>query len=658
MKLLRAGIALLLWCLLLGGCYLGTDVETLREKVKSEKKNPDLTGTISITPGGVVTTGTELTAAYSGSETVTYQWYKNGIAISGAIEIAYTPSEAGSYTATVSAAGYTSKTSATVTVTAASSSVITYTVTFNSNGGSNVATQTVNSGGTVTRPENPTRSDYAFDNWYSDWDLTMVYDFSTPVTGNITLRARWNPVYTVTFNSNGGNDIPDQIVEPDGTVTRPENPTRSDYAFDNWYSDWDMTMVYDFSTPVTENIVLYAKWNFSGDIPANSLAGKLSWLQDNAERNTSYTLEVNANESIESHTLSYDGKGNITITLIGVGANRIISLSSNGAMFTVDSGVTLILDNNVTLRGRSSNTDSLVKVNGMLIMNDGATITGNTSSDHGGGVFVGGTFTMSGGEISGNTAAGAGGGVAVYGTFTMSGGTISGNTCYYAGGGVWVSGFGTFTMNGGTISGNTAPNSAGGGVFADSGTFIMNGGKITGNTSAYTGGVMVGTNGGTFTMTDGEISGNTGNGVYVSTVFTMSGGEISGNTGGGVYLGGRYDNDNKWYSGTFTMSGGEISGNTADSYWSSGGSVGGGVYVDWGTFSKTGGTIYGYTAGDSKSNVVKDESGNIVNDRGHAVYAHDGGEVIKRRETTAGPGVDLSFDYNDGSPTWSGGWED
>ena len=116
MKLLRVGIVLLVLCLL-GGCYLGTDVDTLREKVRGDKKNLDLTGTISISPSTGVITGTELTATYSGSETVTYQWYKGGTAIDGATSARYTPAEEGSYTVTVSATGYNSKTSAAVAVT-------------------------------------------------------------------------------------------------------------------------------------------------------------------------------------------------------------------------------------------------------------------------------------------------------------------------------------------------------------------------------------------------------------------------------------------------------------------------------------------------------------------------------------------------------------
>jgi len=77
---------------------------------------PDLPGNVTISPSGEVNAGTELTAAYSGSETVSYQWKRNGTAVPGATSIKYTPTEGGSYTVTLSAAGYNSKTSAAVTV--------------------------------------------------------------------------------------------------------------------------------------------------------------------------------------------------------------------------------------------------------------------------------------------------------------------------------------------------------------------------------------------------------------------------------------------------------------------------------------------------------------------------------------------------------------
>jgi len=92
--------------------------------------DPDLSGTITISPT-TATTGTELTAVYSGSESVSFQWEKDGSAIGTASTTnpnKYTPTAAGSYTVTVSAAGYTSKTSAAVTVTVPQWTAITQSV--------------------------------------------------------------------------------------------------------------------------------------------------------------------------------------------------------------------------------------------------------------------------------------------------------------------------------------------------------------------------------------------------------------------------------------------------------------------------------------------------------------------------------------------------
>jgi len=68
-----------------------------------------LSGTISISPSSGVTVGNQLTAVYSGTETVTYQWSRGGTTVPGATARTYSPSTTGSYTVTVSAAGYESK---------------------------------------------------------------------------------------------------------------------------------------------------------------------------------------------------------------------------------------------------------------------------------------------------------------------------------------------------------------------------------------------------------------------------------------------------------------------------------------------------------------------------------------------------------------------
>ena len=66
--------------------------------------------------------------------------------------------------------------------------------------------------------------------------------------------------YTVTFETNGGSSIEDATVESGAVVTRPTDPTKSGFAFDGWFIDENLTEAYDFETPVSANITLYAKW--------------------------------------------------------------------------------------------------------------------------------------------------------------------------------------------------------------------------------------------------------------------------------------------------------------------------------------------------------------------------------------------------------------
>ncbi len=136
-----------------------------------------------------------------------------------------------------------------------------YKVTFSSNGGSGVASQSVTSGKKVTKPADPTKGGYTFKGWYSDSALTKAYDFSSAVRSNLTLYAKWAAnSYTVTFNANGGSSVKAQTVQYGGKVGKPSDPTRSGYAFKGWYSDKGLTKAYNFSTAITGNLTLYAKW--------------------------------------------------------------------------------------------------------------------------------------------------------------------------------------------------------------------------------------------------------------------------------------------------------------------------------------------------------------------------------------------------------------
>ena len=136
-------------------------------------------------------------------------------------------------------------------------------VSFNTNGGSAVESQTVEVGTTAKAPENPTKDGYEFAGWYADEALTQAFDFSTPIQADTTLYAKWTEIpvyYTVTFNSNGGSAVESQTVKAGETATKPENPTKEGYTFVAWFTDEEMTIPYVFATPVSADVTLYARW--------------------------------------------------------------------------------------------------------------------------------------------------------------------------------------------------------------------------------------------------------------------------------------------------------------------------------------------------------------------------------------------------------------
>ncbi len=140
--------------------------------------------------------------------------------------------------------------------------IASYNVNFDSMGGSSLDSQQVTYNGTAATPSAPTKAGYTFDGWFTDKDYTKSYDFATPVTGDITLYAKWTiNSYNVTFDSMGGSSVDSQQVTYNGTAATPSAPTKAGYTFDGWFTDKDCTVAYDFNALVTDNITLYAKWN-------------------------------------------------------------------------------------------------------------------------------------------------------------------------------------------------------------------------------------------------------------------------------------------------------------------------------------------------------------------------------------------------------------
>ena len=125
------------------------------------------------------------------------------------------------------------------------------TVTFDTDGGSAVESQTVASGRKAVRPADPVRTGYTFAGWYLDGE---VYDFDTPVTTDLTLTAHWTAnQYTITFDTAGGSEIA-PITQDYGTpITAPADPTRNGYTFVGWSPALPAAMP-------AENMTVTAQW--------------------------------------------------------------------------------------------------------------------------------------------------------------------------------------------------------------------------------------------------------------------------------------------------------------------------------------------------------------------------------------------------------------
>ena len=139
-----------------------------------------------------------------------------------------------------------------------------YTITFDTNGGSEIALITQDYGTEITAPDNPTRKGYTFKGWDKEIPETMPAE-------NITVKAQWEiNQYTITFDTNGGSEIA-PITQGYGTeITAPDNPTRKGYTFKGWDKEIPETMP-------AENITITARWKDTEKPTGEIIIGTNKW---------------------------------------------------------------------------------------------------------------------------------------------------------------------------------------------------------------------------------------------------------------------------------------------------------------------------------------------------------------------------------------------
>ena len=329
----------------------------------------------------------------------------------------------------------------------------THTVTFNSNGGTEIAPKEVVSGLKIKAPSTPTKDKYLFRGWYEDSTFSKEFDFNTLITSDMTLYAKWeaansineirlagdiqygtvsvgtlpsfNPttttdsitidetnsdwvkrtsttslwggfagntpvayndgktyygydfcvntndgyqlasdlkviyngddvtttanisryawgayvavdlgkangtpvVYTITFNSNDGTSVESQNVNAGEKLTEPTPaPTREGFTFDGWYEDSTFSTKFNFDTPITDNMTLYAKWTenkYTLTFDANGGSGTMTPVTDLTGE---YTLPANeftapSGKQFKGWSLTTDGA---TVSKVAMTENRTV----------------------------------------------------------------------------------------------------------------------------------------------------------------------------------------------------------------------------------------------------------------------------------------------------------------------------------------------
>ena len=325
-------------------------------------------------------------------------------------------------------------------------------------------------------------------------------DGSKTATCEVTVLAPKR--YTIKFNTNGGSPMADVVLEEGERLMQPENPTmmggsvieglylgsvdpEATATFEGWFTDEALTDAYNFNTPVTADLTLYARWNSTTPDPidisaaggSNTLEKAFAYLK-NMSAPAAYTL-VLAND-ITANGLGELNNENVNLTIVGKDKERVIQKTNEGNFFTIRKG-TLILGNNIKVTGSGLGKFRafFLTGEGNLVMKEGAKISDFTEGMTGisAAVYMDSgltKFTMEGGEISNNTVNATEAdqkfmGVAVCafrGAFIMKGGIIFNNkittyrSTFEVSGGVYLTnGWNTkIDKTGGVIKDNVAKN--------------------------------------------------------------------------------------------------------------------------------------------------------------------------------------------------------
>lgn len=220
--------------------------------------------------------------------------------------------------------------------------IITYTITYNANGGTNAPNQqTKEYGKTIAlSASKPTKDGHIFQGWSTANDNTVEYRPSDSYTANanITLYAVWKIItYTIAYNANGGSGAPqDQIKEWNKPINLSETkPTRQGYTFQGWATSSSGEVQYQPSASYTanSNVTLFAIWKIiTYTITYNANGGYDAPSSQTKEYGKSINLSTTVPKKINSEFLGWSTSAQGSVEYAG---GSIYNSNANLSLFAV-----------------------------------------------------------------------------------------------------------------------------------------------------------------------------------------------------------------------------------------------------------------------------------------------------------------------------------
>ena len=340
----------------------------------------------------------------------------------------------------------------------------------------------------------------------NDYGTISGGTFNGVVTNYSTITEGAISGITVTYKANGAH-YATQIVPRGSTAIKPVDLAKHGYTFDGWYTSDGAQ--WDFTTAVTENITLTARWTLKAQ-EVSSEQELTDALADSANGVVRLTADITITAGLKiTRDVTVDLNGHIL---------RYDEAADPDSIFRVGAGTLTLTDSAPT----ASHSDASLPAGGLITGGRGYRHDGGGGGYHiyyyyGGGVYVetGASFVLAGGTIyacgvqSGAQSAYGGGIYAEGGSVTMTGGAIRNcavSADYGASGGAICAKAGSATMSGGVISGCSAM--SGGGIYANSCAVRITGGRIENcKASEHGGGLYISGHADQIPVLDAVISG-------------------------------------------------------------------------------------------------------------------------------------------------------